>query len=122
MNSYICKLMESTRQQKISRLLQKDLGEIFRRETPLMVASNILLSVTKVYVTKDLSLARVYLSIFNAPDNKEVMKVLETHRKRIRMILAQNVKNQLRVIPDLAFFNDDSLDYLENIENLLKQS
>lgn len=114
--------MESTRQQKISRLLQKDLGEIFRRETPLMVASNILLSVTKVYVTKDLSLARVYLSIFNAPDNKEVMKVLETHRKRIRMILAQNVKNQLRVIPDLAFFNDDSLDYLENIENLLKQS
>lgn len=113
--------MESTRQQKISRLIQKELGEIFRRETPLMVASNILISVTKVYVTKDLALSKVFLSIYNAPDKNLVMKAIESHKKKIRNELAHNVRNQLRIIPELMFLNDDSLDYLENIENLLKQ-
>lgn len=113
--------MESTRQQKISRLIQKELGEIFRRETPLMVASNVLISVTKVYVTKDLAICKVYLSIFNASDKNEVMKAIETHKKKIRTELAHIVRNQLRIIPELVFLNDDSLDYLENIEKLLKQ-
>jgi len=110
--------MDSTRQNKIAKLIQKELADIFLSDgIPIY---NCMITVTQTKVTSDLSLARSYLSIFNAEDNVEVMKTIKKNTKDIRYRLAQKVKNQLRSIPQLVFFIDDSLDYLENIENLLK--
>jgi ribosome-binding factor A len=111
--------MESTRQKKISRLMQKDLGEIIQMESKNWV-SGAMITVTKVNVTSDLSLARVYLSIFGK-DAASVVEVVQKNTKVIRKKLGDRVKNQVRIIPQLRFFIDDSLDYLENIENLLKE-
>jgi len=112
-------VMESNRQKRISRLLQKDLGEILQVEGRSWFAGA-LVTVTKVYVTSDLSIARTYLSIFGK-DAKEVLKQAEIHTKEIRRQLGLRAKNQLRHIPELRFFIDDSLDYIENIEKLLKE-
>jgi len=113
--------METTRQQKISRLIQKDLSEIFRQECREQYA-NAMITVTKVTIAKDMSLARVYLSIFAVNDKDIIFKKIVSRTKEIRFQLSTRVKHQLRVIPDLLFFMDDSLDYIENIENLLKES
>ncbi len=80
-----------------------------------------MITVTKTTVTKDLSIARSYLSIFNAEDNDLVIKTVRANTKDIRFRLGQKVRNQIRIIPQLEFFIDDSLDYIENIENLLKK-
>lgn len=114
---YLC-TMESKRQQKISRLLQKDLGEIFR----LMAQDHLrgyLITVTKVNITPDMSIARVFLSLFGPGEKSEIFKSINKHKKDIRHQLAIRVKGQLRIIPDLEFVVDDSLDYIENIERLL---
>ncbi len=111
--------MDSTRQQKIAKLIQKELAEIFLQDG--LPVYDCMITVTKTNVTKDLSLARSYISIFNAEDNDQVLKTVKSNIKDIRFRLGQKVKNQLRVIPQLDFFIDDSLDYIENIENLLKQ-
>lgn len=116
--AYLC-IMETTRQQKISRLLQKDLGEIFQ----LMTRNHLqgfLITVTKVNISPDLSFARVYLSLFGAGDKEEIFVRINKTKKEIRHQLALRVGKQMRIIPDLAFFVDDSLDYIENIDNLLK--
>jgi ribosome-binding factor A len=110
--------MDSTRQNRIAKLIQKELAEIFLEDgIPIY---GCMLTVTQTRVTSDLSLARSYLSVFNAKDNQDVMKAIKRNTKDIRYRLARKVKHQLRVIPQLEFFIDDSLDYLENIENLLK--
>ncbi len=111
--------MESNRQKRVSRLIQKDLGEIFQVESRNWF-SNVMITVTKVNVTADLSLARVYLSVFGN-DANEVLAVVETNKNAIRKMLGDRIKNQLRKTPELRFFIDDSLDYIENIENLLKE-
>ena len=111
--------METERQKKISRLLQKDLGEIIQQEGRNWFPGA-LVTVTKVYVAPDLSSARVYLSIFGK-DAAETLKIVELHNKFIRRELGNRIKNQVRIVPHLRFFIDDSLDYIENIENLLKQ-
>lgn len=111
--------MESNRQKRISRLLQKDLGEILQFEGRSWFAGA-LVTVTKVYVTSDLGIAKAYLSIFGK-DAQEVLKQVETHSREIRRQLGLRAKNQLRHIPELRFFIDDSLDYIENIEKLLKE-
>ena len=110
--------MDSTRQNKIAKLIQKELADIFLADGIPMY--DCMITVTQTKVTPDLSLARSYLSIFNAKDNDLVIKTVKKNTKDIRYRLAQKVKHQLRIIPQLDFFIDDSLDYLENIENLLK--
>ena len=112
--------METKRQQKISKLLMKELSEIFQRE--IKSKGNVMISVTKVNVTTDMSYARVYLSIFG-PQQEEKKKVVEEVNgmsKGIRKMLGDRVRYQLRIIPELQFFEDDSLDYIENIDHLLK--
>jgi ribosome-binding factor A len=109
--------MDTTRQQKINRLLQKELSEIFRKETQQM--RGVLVSVSTVRVTPDLGLAKVYLSIFPSEQGKELLTNIKANVKTLRYDLGQKVGKQLRVIPDLAFYPDDSLDYLENIDRLL---
>ncbi|MCF8299149.1 MAG: 30S ribosome-binding factor RbfA [Saprospiraceae bacterium] len=111
--------MESQRQLKISKLIQKDLGEIFQMEGRNY--GGVLITVTKVKVTRDLGLARVYLSLFATPDKEILFEKIKLRTKEIRHQLAQRVKHQLRTVPVLQFFMDDSLDYIENIDKLLKE-
>jgi ribosome-binding factor A len=111
--------MESQRQLKISKLLQRELGEIFQREAAHKFAG-IMITVTKVNITRDLSLARVFLSLFPAKDKDAMMVSIKSHAGEIRFFLGKRIKNQVRQIPELEFYLDDSLDYIENIENLLK--
>lgn len=112
--------MESKRQEKISKLLKKDLSDIFLRDSKSLY-SGAMITVTKVSVTPDLAFAKTYLSIF-APgaDNLEILDRIKNNAKSTRHQLASRIKNQLRVVPELQFHIDDSLDYIENIENLLK--
>ncbi|MGN0032796.1 MAG: 30S ribosome-binding factor RbfA [Candidatus Limimorpha sp.] len=113
--------METKRQQKISKLIQKELSEIFQQD--IKTQGNIMITVTKVNVTTDLSYARVYLSIFGPSQEikpKIVKEVNETSRN-LRRLLGDRIRYQIRVIPELQFFEDDSLDYIENINNLLRQ-
>lgn len=114
--------MDSTRQNKIARLIQKNISEILQTEYR-NVFNNVMLTLTKVRVTPDLSLTSVYISIFGVQekDKNMILEKINKHSKEIRKHLGTRVKNQLRVIPDVKFFIDDSLDYLENIEKLLKQ-
>ncbi|NBC82482.1 MAG: 30S ribosome-binding factor RbfA [Bacteroidetes bacterium] len=112
--------MESTRQQKIGRLLQKELGDIFQHLGKDVFKGKII-SVTVVRVSADLSIARVYLSIFPVKDNENYMKEIDLQNKQIRFELGKRVRHQLRKIPELSFFHDDSVDYAMRIEELLKQ-
>lgn len=111
--------MESTRQAKISRLLQKDLSEIFRMQTAK--THGVIVSVSTVRTSPDLSVAKVYLSIFPSDKSKEILDNIEASSKTIRYELAQQVRFQLRKVPELQFYLDDSLDYIENIDKLLQQ-
>lgn len=111
--------MESTRQQKIARLLQKELSEIFRQETAKV--SNVIVSVSAVRVSPDLSIARAYLSIFPSDKAQVLLDSINKSAKTIRYDLAQKVRYQLRKTPELYFHIDDSLDYIEHIDNLLQQ-
>jgi len=112
--------METTRQNKIARLLQKDLSDIFQTELR-NAFGKVMVTITTVRVSSDLSVAKIYVSIFGVNEKDAVLKKITEHTKDIRRSLGNKVKNQLRIIPNLEFFIDDSLDYLENIENLLKQ-
>ncbi len=109
--------MENKRQQKIARMLQKELSEIFRRQTAAL--GGVLVSVSAVRVSPDLSLAKVYLSIFPSDKSAEILENIQRHSKTVRYDLAQAVKEVLRKCPDLQFYLDDSLDYIENIDRLL---
>ena len=109
--------MEGTRLNKIGRLLQKELGELFRKQTQGMHGT--LVSVSAVRVSPDLSLAKVYLSIFPSEKGKELIESIEHNKRTIRYDLGQLVRLQLRKIPELSFFLDDSLDYIDKIDNLL---
>ncbi|MFH1297276.1 MAG: 30S ribosome-binding factor RbfA [Bacteroidota bacterium] len=114
-------MMESTRQQKISRLVQKDLGIIFQ-QLGRDLFNGAMITVTKVYVTKDLSDAKVYLSLFGTKDKLKLMESIRYHVREIRHHLAQRTKHQLRMVPELHFLEDDSLDYIDNIDHLLYSS
>ncbi|MDE7403228.1 MAG: 30S ribosome-binding factor RbfA [Muribaculaceae bacterium] len=109
--------MEGKRQAKISRLIQKELSEIFRRQTAAM--GNVLVTVSTVRVSPDLSIAKVYLSIFPTEKSNEILENIKNQGKTVRYELAQAVKSTLRKCPDLSFYLDDSLDYAENIDRLL---
>lgn len=112
--------MDTTRQNKISRLIQKDLAEIIQKEGKNMF-SGVLVSVTKVRISPDLSIARTYLSIFPSEKSSEILFEIKTHQSRIRGLLGSKVGKQLRIVPQLDFHIDDSLDYIDNIDRLLKE-
>jgi ribosome-binding factor A len=111
--------MEKTRLKKVERLLQKELGTIFQRNT-FSEFKNVLISVTVIRVSADLSVARVYLSVFPSTNADEVLKNIIENTGKIKYELGTKVRNQLRKIPDLKFFIDDSLDYANKIDDLLK--
>lgn len=110
--------MENTRQQKIVRLLQKELSEIFRQQTAK--TRGVLVSVSAVRLSPDLSIAHVYLSIFPSSKGEEIVANISKSAGQVRYELAQKVRYQLRKCPELAFHLDDSLDYIDRIDSLLK--
>ena len=112
--------MESTRQNKISRLLQKDLSEIFQMESRNLFQGR-MISVTRVRISPDLGLARVYLSIFPSGEAEVILKMVKVQTKNMRRLLGNRVGKQLRVVPSLTFFIDDSLDYIANIDSILNE-
>ena len=109
--------METTRQAKIARLLQKELSEIFRQQTAK--THGVIVSVSAVRVSPDLSIARAYLSVFPSDKAGAMLESINASAKTIRYERAQRVRYQLRKTPELSFYVDDSLDYIENIDNLL---
>ena len=111
--------METTRQNKISRLLQKELSEIFLAQT--RKTHGTIVSVSIVRISPDLSIAKVYLSVFPSEKAQATIESVNASAREIRYELAQKVRFQLRKIPELSFFIDDSLDYIEHIDNILKQ-
>ncbi len=112
--------METQRQKKIGGVLQKDLADILQRAATDGGLKGTLISISKVSVTTDLSIAKVYVSIFPPKNAAELMEGIKSNQPLIKHELAQRTKNQLRKTPQLLFFLDDSLEYIENIEKSLK--
>lgn len=111
--------METSRQAKISRLLQKELSEIFRIQTAK--THGVIVSVSAVRVSPDLSIARAYLSVFPSEKGPDMITSINNSARTIRYELAQKVRFQLRKTPELQFYLDDSLDYIDNIDRLLEK-
>jgi ribosome-binding factor A len=109
----------STRQNKVAKQIQKDIAEILQVHTKTLAPGK-MLTVTSVRISPDLGVARIYISIFPSENSSSIIENLNTHINQFRNELGRRLKNQLKKMPELSFFIDDSLDYLENIENLLK--
>jgi len=111
--------MQETRQNKIARLLQKELSVIFQEQTRGM--HGVMVSVTRAKISPDLSICTAYLSIFPSDKGEELLQNIEKNNQQIRYALGQRIRYQLRIVPELRFFIDDSLDYIEHIDELLKK-
>ena len=111
--------MQETRQNKIARLLQKELSIIFQQQTRM--TRGIMVSVTRTRVSPDLSICTAYLSIFPSDKAEDILANIKSSAKTIRYELGTRTRHQLRIIPELRFFVDDSLDYIEHIDELLKE-
>ena len=111
--------MQETRQNKIARLLQKELSLIFRQQT--RATHGVMISVTRTKISPDLSICTAYLSVFPSEKGEEILTNINANSKQIRYELGTRVRNQMRIIPELRFFIDDSLDYIEHIDELLKK-
>ena len=113
-------MQEGKRQKQIGGLLQEEINGIFQR-MGLSFVDGGMVSISAVKITPDLLEARIYLSIFNAPDNKAVLKKIEERAWEVKKELASRVKNQLRRIPELKFFLDDTLDHVFKMEELFNK-
>lgn len=111
--------MDSTRQNKIARLIQKELSEMFQQQT--RQTRGVLVSVSACRISPDMSICRVYLSVFPSEQAEQIVKNVNSNQKSVRFELGNRMRHQLRIIPELKFFVDDSLDYADHIDELLKQ-
>ena len=112
--------METTRQQKVARQIQRDIADIFQKEGAHLVRG-LLVTVTTVRVSPDLGYAKIYVSVFPFERNPELLATLEENNWFIRRQLGTRIRNQLKVVPELQFFLDDSLEYTENIDQALNR-
>ncbi|MDE5707924.1 MAG: 30S ribosome-binding factor RbfA [Alistipes sp.] len=112
--------MENTRQQKIARQIQKDVAEIFQKEGAAIV-SGLLVTVTAVRISPDFGYAKIYVSVFPFERSEELMQALEQNIRLLRRALGQRLRNQLKNVPEIQFFLDDSLEYIEHIDQALKR-
>ncbi|OZV70878.1 30S ribosome-binding factor RbfA [Winogradskyella aurantia] len=112
--------METNRQKKIAGILQEDLADVLQRAASSGGLKGVIISVTKVNVTSDLSIAKVYLSVFPNKEAKPLLEGVKSNTPLIRHELAQRTRHQLRRMPQLDFFIDDSLEYIDGIERSLK--
>ena len=113
-------LMETNRQKKIAGVLQKDVADVIQLALREAGVTGILVSVTKVNVTTDLSIAKVYLSVFPHQEGARILEEVNAVKTRIKHLVAQKTKNQLRRMPDVSYYIDDSLEYIDNIDKALK--
>ncbi len=111
--------MQETRQNKVARLLQKELSLIFQSQTRMM--HGVMVSVTRTKVSPDLSICTAYLSVFPSERAEEIIENVNANQKTIRYELGTRIRSQVRIIPELRFFIDDSLDYIDHIDELLKK-
>jgi ribosome-binding factor A len=109
--------MESKRQQKFAGVIQQDLAAIFQREG-MTLLPNTMITITKVRVTPDLAIARVFLSFFNGGSNQLALNTIKAHASEIRYKLGARIKDQVRIIPQLEFFVDDTSDYVERMDKI----
>ncbi|MFB9840768.1 30S ribosome-binding factor RbfA [Mucilaginibacter ginsenosidivorans] len=109
--------MESKRQQKFAGVIQEDLAAIFQREG-MNLLPNTMITITKVRVTPDLAIARVFLSFFNNTNNQLALNTIKAHASEIRYKLGARIKDQVRIIPQLEFFVDDTSDYVERMDKI----
>ena len=114
------KNIESTRQLKVAKEIQKVMAEIIRSKG-MAAFGGALVSVSGVKISPDLSIAKIYVSIFPSDKSEAVMEVLEENSRALRGELGSKVGKQLRIVPEIAFYLDSSLDYVEHIEELLKK-
>ena len=112
--------MENTRQQKIAKQIQRDIAEILQRDLAATLRGT-LVTVTTVRVSVDLSYAKIYISVFPFDKAQATLQLIEQNAKLIRGALGNRMRNQVKSIPELQFFIDDSLEYIENIDNLLSK-
>ncbi|MDE6446536.1 MAG: 30S ribosome-binding factor RbfA [Alistipes sp.] len=112
--------MENTRQQKVAKQIQKDVAEIFAKEGASIVRG-MLVTVTAVRVSPDFGYAKIYVSVFPFERSRELMKELERNNWFIRRALGQRIRNQLKSVPEIQFFLDDSLEYIDQIDQALKR-
>lgn len=112
--------MESKRQQKFAGVIQKDLAEIFQREG-MNLLPNTMVTITKVRVTPDLAIARVFLSFFNSNNNTLALNTIKAHSNEIRYKLGNRIKDQARIVPHLEFFIDDTSEYVERMDKLFEK-
>jgi ribosome-binding factor A len=109
--------MESKRQQKFAGVIQQDLAAIFQREG-MNLLPNTLITITKVRVTPDLAIARIFLSFFNNTNAQQALNTIKAHASEIRYKLGARIKDQVRIIPQLEFFVDDTSDYVERMDRI----
>lgn len=111
--------MENTRQQKIAKQIQKDIADVFQKEGASLVRGT-LVTVTSVRMSPDFAYAKIYVSVFPFDQSAPMMKQLEHNNWFIRKALGQRIRNQMKSIPELQFFLDDSLEYIDHIDQTLK--
>lgn len=112
--------MDSTRQQKIARLLQRDIAEIVQKEMADVTRGS-LVTITNVRVSPDLAYAKIFVSVFPFERSEAMLEAINSESWLIRKMLGARIRNQLKVVPELEWFIDDSLEYINNIDNLLKK-
>ncbi len=113
-------IMESKRQQKFAGVLQEELAQIFQREGSSLLPDT-LVTITRVRVSPDLAVAKIYLSFFNTKDTEASINIVNSHNGEIRYKLGTRIRNQVRVIPELNFFVDDTNEYVERMDHLFEQ-
>ena len=113
-------MMETKRQAKFARAIQKDLGDIFLREGQSLTGIKFI-NVTQVRVSPDLGYAKIYITFLNEKDPQRALSVVRIHNKELRRILASKIKDTVRKIPEIEFFYDDTMDFVESIDKLFEQ-
>jgi len=112
--------MDSIRQKRVAQLIQEEVARLFSSGT-FISTSNALLTISRVIVTADLGIARIYISMFNVTDKESVLHAIRQRTGELRHLLSQKIRNQVRVIPELEFYVDDTLDYVTNLEEIFKK-
>lgn len=113
--------MESKRQQKMASLLQQELAQVLQRDLPHLLGGGLVPSISTVKVTPDLAVARVYLSLLLGNDAPERLEAIKEHTKEIRFALGKRIRSQVRVVPELTFFHDDSASYAAHMDQVLSK-
>ncbi len=113
--------LESNRQKKIGSLFKKELASLFQELIRQENKENLILSITKVYVTPDISIAKIYISVFPSELSSRQIEEIKNNSSLIKHKLSQKLKSSIRKVPELNFYLDDSLDYIEGIDKALKK-